>query len=467
MNQKEKLQKTLRMRHMMMIAFGGSIGAGLFVGSGAIIQDTGPSAVLTALMAGILVILIMRMLGEMVVAKPSLGSFSDYAREALGNWAGFTVGWLYWYFWVIVIAVEAIAGATILQDWIFPNTPLWILNLILLLALTLTNLFSVKAYGEFEYWFSLIKVVTITLFLLVGGAYVLGLLPGTTMNFSNLTTHGGFAPVGTGAVFVAIATIIFSFVGSEIVTIAAAESDESEKAVVKAVNSVIIRILMFYVGSVFLIVTIIPWNDDVALKNPYVNALKVIGIPGADVIMNLVVVTAVLSCLNSGLYTASRMLFALGNKGDAPKWMLNVTKRGVPLKAILTCTIFGFLSVIMSFISPDTVFQFLLNSSGAIALFVYLLIAISQLILRKKIENEMPHRLKFRMWGYPYVTIASIIAITMIIGSMGFNSETQSQLVLSIFSVIVVVILYIIKTNVTRKKAINSNIVEDDISKIK
>jgi GABA permease len=268
-------------------------------------------------------------------------------------------------------------------------------------------------------------------------------------------------------VFVAIATIIFSFVGSEIVTIAAAESDESEKAVVKAVNSVIIRILMFYVGSVFLIVTIIPWNDAVALKNPYVNALKVIGIPGADVIMNLVVVTAVLSCLNSGLYTASRMLFALGNKGDAPKWMLNVTKRGVPLKAILTCTIFGFLSVIMSFISPDTVFQFLLNSSGAIALFVYLLIAISQLILRKKIENEMPHRLKFRMWGYPYVTIASIIAITMIIGTMGFNSETQSQLVLSIFSVIVVVILYIIKTNVTRKKAINSNIVEDDISKVK
>jgi GABA permease len=167
------------------------------------------------------------------------------------------------------------------------------------------------------------------------------------------------------------------------------------------------------------------------------------------------------------VYTASRMLFALSAKGDAPKWMLNVTKRGVPLKAILTCTVFGFLSVIMSFISPDTVFQFLLNSSGAIALFVYLLISISQLILRRKIENETPHLLKFRMWGYPYITIASIIAITMIIGTMGFNSETRSQLVLSIFSVIIVVILYVVKANFTRQKMIHTNTVEDDIPEVK
>ncbi|KAB7706679.1 amino acid permease [Bacillus aerolatus] len=466
MNQGDKLQKGLKTRHLTMIAFGGSIGAGLFVGSGAIIQITGPAAVFTALMAGILVILVMRMLGEMVVAKPSLGSFSDYAREALGNWAGFTVGWLYWYFWVIVIAVEAIAGAAILRAWLFPDASLWALNLILLIVLTITNLFSVKAFGEFEYWFSLIKIVAIVLFLGIGGAYVLGLLPGTTMDFSNLTAHGGFTPLGSAAVFIAVATIIFSFVGSEIVTIAAAESAESEKAVVKAVNSVIVRIMMFYVGSVFLIVAIVPWNDSKALTNPYVGALKVIGIPGADMIMNLVVVTAVLSCLNSGIYTASRMLFALGDKGDAPKWMLDVTKRGVPLKAILTCTIFGFISVIMAFISPDKVFQFLLNSSGAIALFVYLLIAISQLRLRKKIERETPERLKLRMWAYPYLTIGSIMAMTAIIGSMAFNSATRSQLILSLLSAVVVVLLYVIKTNIERKKLTNADVVENDLSKI-
>lgn len=466
MNQEDKLQKSLKMRHLMMIAFGGSIGAGLFVGSGAIIQITGPAAVFTALMAGILVILVMRMLGEMVVAKPSLGSFSDYAREALGSWAGFTVGWLYWYFWVIVIAVEAIAGAAILRDWLFPNASLWALNLILLVVLTITNLFSVKAYGEFEYWFSLIKIVAIILFLAIGGSYVLGLLPGTELDFSNLTSHGGFTPNGSAAVFIAVATIIFSFVGSEIVTIAAAESAESERAVVKAVNSVIVRILTFYVGSVFLIVTIVPWNDGQALTNPYVSALKVIGIPGADMIMNLVVVTAVLSCLNSGIYTASRMLFALGDKGDAPKWMLDVTKNGVPVKAILTCTIFGFLSVIMAFVSPETVFQFLLNSSGAIAIFVYLLIAISQLRLRKKIEREMPERLKLRMWAYPYLTIGTIVAMVTIIGTMGFNADTRSQLILSLLSAIVVILLYVLKTNITKKKSASVDTIENEVSKV-
>jgi GABA permease len=465
MSQEGKLQKGLKLRHLTMIAFGGSIGAGLFVGSGAIIQVTGPAAVFTALMAGILVILVMRMLGEMVVAKPTLGSFSDYAREAIGNWAGFTVGWLYWYFWVIVIAVEAIAGAAILKAWLFPDVSLWALNLILMVLLTITNLFSVKSFGEFEYWFSLIKIVAIVLFLALGGAYVLGLLPGTTMDFSNLTSHGGFVPLGSAAVFVAVATIIFSFVGSEVVTIAAAESAESEKAVVKAVNSVIVRILTFYVGSVFIVVSIVPWNDSEALTNPYVGALKIIGIPGADMIMNLVVVTAVLSCLNSGIYTASRMLFALGDKGDAPKWMMDVSKKGVPVKAILTCTVFGFISVIMAFISPDTVFQFLLNSSGAVALFVYLLIAVSQLILRKKLEREAPERLKLRMWAYPYLTIGSIIAMVAVIATMGFNSGTRSQLMLSLLSAAVVVMIYAIKTRVLRKKSANANVLENEIYK--
>lgn len=466
MNQGNQLQKGLKLRHLTMIAFGGSIGAGLFVGSGAIIQMTGPAAFLTALMAGILVILVMRMLGEMVVAKPSLGSFSDYARDALGNWAGFTVGWLYWYFWVIVIAVEAIAGAAILRDWVFPNVSLWALNLILLVVLTITNVFSVKAYGEFEYWFSIIKIVAIVLFLGVGGAYLLGLLPGTEMDFSNLTAHGGFTPNGSAAVFVAVATIIFSFVGSEIVTIAAAESSESERGVVRAVNSVIVRIMTFYVGSVFIITAIIPWNNAKALTNPYVSALEVIGIPGAAGIMNLVVVTAVLSCLNSGIYTASRMLFALGDKGDAPKWMLHVTKRGVPLKAILTCTIFGFLSVIMAFVSPDTVFQFLLNSSGAIALFVYLLIAVSQLVLRKKMEREMPERLKLKMWAFPYLTILSIIAMAAIILSMAFDVNTRSQFILSLLSGIVVVVLYFIKKSISQKKSISIPLVNNEISKV-
>ena len=449
----QQLQKSLQLRHLTMIAFGGSIGAGLFVGSGALIKITGPAAVISALIAGTLVIMIMRMLGEMVVAKPTLGSFSDYAREALGNWAGFSVGWLYWYFWVIVIAVEAIAGAAILREWLFPNTPLWLLNLLIMVSLTITNLFSVRAFGEFEYWFSLIKIVAIVLFLILAGAFVLGLLPNTTRDFSNLTAHGGFAPLGYSAAFLAVATIIFSFVGSEVVTIAAAESAESEKGVVRAVNSVIVRIMMFYVGSVFLVVMIVPWTDHQALVNPYVSALKNIGIPYADQIMNLVIVTAVLSCLNSGIYTSSRMLFALADKGDAPQSIKKLSKNGVPVRAILSCTVFGFISVAMAFISPETVFQFLLNSSGAIAIFVYLFIAVSQLILRKKYTKECPERLKVKMWFYPYLTILTITAMSCIVITMAFNPATRSQLYLSILSVVVVLVLFHIKNVITARKS--------------
>lgn len=322
-----------------------------------------------------------------------------------------------------------------------------------MVSLTITNLFSVRAFGEFEYWFSLIKIVAIVLFLILAGSFVLGLLPNTTRDFSNLTAHGGFAPLGYSAAFLAVATIIFSFVGSEVVTIAAAESAESEKGVVRAVNSVIVRIMMFYVGSVFLVVMIVPWTDHQALVNPYVSALKNIGIPYADQIMNLVIVTAVLSCLNSGIYTSSRMLFALADKGDTPQSIKKLTKNGVPVRAILSCTVFGFISVAMAFISPETVFQFLLNSSGAIAIFVYLFIAISQLILRKKYEKECPERLKVKMWLYPYLTILTITAMSCIVITIAFNPATRSQLYLSILSVVVVLVLFHIKNIFSARKS--------------
>ena len=301
----------------------------------------------------------------------------------------------------------------------------------------------------------LIKIVAIVLFLICASAFVLGLLPNTKMDFSNLTAHGGFAPLGYSAAFLAVATIIFSFVGSEVVTIAAAESVESERAVVRAVNSVIVRIMTFYVGSVFLVVMIVPWTDHQALVNPYVSALKTIGIPYADKIMNLVIVTAVLSCLNSGIYTASRMLFALADKQDAPQAIKKLTNNGVPVRAILTCTVFGFVSVAMAFVSPDTVFQFLLNSSGAIAIFVYLLIAISQLILRKKYERECPEKLKIRMWCFPYLTIFTIVSLCLIILTMAYNPDTRSQLFLSVVSFAVVIILYRIKTVVQSRNQKN------------
>src|ERR1700712_4144328 len=219
-----ELKKGLKQRHLTMIAMGGVIGAGLFVGSGVVFTETGPGAFLTYALCGVIVIRVMRMLGEMATANPSTGSFADYARRALGGWAGFSVCWLYWYFWVIVVGFEAVAGAKILTYWI--DAPLWLLSLILMVLMTATNLFSVSSFGEFEFWFAGIKVAAIIVFIGIGSLYVLGIWPDKSMDFSNLTSNGGFFPNGIGAGFTSIVVVIFSMVGAEIATIAAAESKD-------------------------------------------------------------------------------------------------------------------------------------------------------------------------------------------------------------------------------------------------
>ena len=255
-----ELKKGLKQRHLTMIAMGGVIGAGLFVGSGTVISEAGPSAFLSYAITGVLIILVMRMLGEMATANPSTGSFADYARQAIGGWAGFSVGWLYWYFWVIVIGFEAVAGAKVLQYWL-PGVPLWLMSLVLMTLMTATNLFSVSSFGEFEFWFAGIKVAAIIVFLVLGTLFVLGAWPDKSLDFSNLTAHGGFFPHGVGAVFSAIVVVIFSMVGAEVATIAAAESPDPGKSIARATNSVILRIAIFFVGSIFLLAVILPWNN--------------------------------------------------------------------------------------------------------------------------------------------------------------------------------------------------------------
>jgi len=374
----------------------------------------------------------------MAVANPSTGSFADYARQALGGWAGFSVGWLYWYFWVIVVGFEAVAGAGILQRWL-PDVPLWSMALVLMLLMTGTNLVSVASYGEFEYWFAGVKVATIAIFITLGTLFVLGLWPNRSLDFSNLTEHGGFLPNGVGSLFSGIVVVIFSMVGAEIATVAAAESAEPERGIVRATNSVVLRVIVFFVGSVFLLATILPWNSTKLGASPYVSAMEELGIPAAAEIMNLVVLTAVLSCLNSGLYTASRMLFVLSARKEAPAAMLKVSSRGVPMWSILASSLIGFLCVIAAYVSPDKVFLFLLNSSGAIILFVYLLICLSQLRLRPKTP---PERLRVKMWAYPFLTLATAAAILGVLASMFVRDDTRSQVVLSLVAWGVVLVAF-------------------------
>ena len=434
-----KLSKGLKQRHLTMIAIGGVIGAGLFVGSGVVIANTGPGAFLGYALTGVLIVLVMRMLGEMAAAHPSTGSFADYARRALGGWAGFSVGWLYWYFWVIVVGFEAVAGAKILTYWV--DAPLWLLSLGLMILMTATNLFSVSSFGEFEFWFAGIKVFAIIAFLALGTIFVIGLWPNKSWDFSNLTAYGGFFPLGVGAVFSSIVVVIFSMVGAEIATIAAAESEDPARAVVRATNSVVARISIFFVGSVFLLAVILPWNSTQLSASPYVSAFDAMGIPYAATIMNAVVLTAVLSCLNSGLYTASRMLFVLAGRREAPAGLVKLSRRGVPMAAILTSTVVGFLCVVAAAISPNGVFLFLLNSSGAVILFVYLLIALSQLVLRRRVAAE---QLKVKMWFYPWLTLLTIAGIVAVLVLMYLDTSSREQLLLSLLAWAVFIGLYLI-----------------------
>lgn len=438
------LRDGLKQRHMTLIALGGVIGAGLFVGSGVVIGETGPVSILSFLLAGGLAILVMRMLGEMAVARPAVGSFYAYARLSLGSWGGFTIGWLYWYFWVNVVALEAVTGATILHAWL-PGIDLWVISLCLMVLLTVVNLFSVKSFGEFEYWFASLKVAAIVVFLVVGLVFVVGLWPGAHADASNLTGHGGFAPKGLGRALTSVIPAVGFFTGAEIAALAAAESTEPRRAVARATHSVVLRVLLFYVGSIFLIVAIVPWNAESMSDGPYVAALQQIGIPAAADVMRVIILVAVLSALNAGLYSASRIVFALTRNGDAPRGLTRLSRNGVPRRAILLATVLGYVSVVFAYVSPDTVFSFIVHSYGAVALFVYLLVALSQVRLRRRLEREDPGALTLKMWGYPYLSWFTVAAMGCVILTMAFLPDTRMDFVASTLTLAVVLGAYALR----------------------
>ena len=435
------LAHTLRRRHMAMIAIGGSVGAGLFIGSGAVIHAAGPAAVVSYAIAGALVLLTLRALGEMVVARPASGSFSDYARLALGPRAGFAIGWLYWWMYSVLVAAEAVAGAAMLSGWI--PLPGWLLSLLLLVVMTGANLISVRVFGETESLFSLVKVATIVGFLVLGGLYALGLWPGGEgVVLSNLWAHGGFVPNGWAAVLAAVVVVLFSFGGVEIVTIAAGESDEPEQGVARATTNVLWRIALFYIASILVVVAVVPWDTAELLKSPFVSVMETVGVPAAPLVMEVVVFIAVLSVLNAALYTSSRMLHVLTRQGDAPRALASVTRRGVPARAILLGTCVGYASVVGNYLWGDAVFGFLVASIGAILLVLFLVIVASQLVMGARLRREEPERLRFRMWGFPYLSWAVLVALLSVLGAMAVLPDQRTPLVATLVSVAVVLVAY-------------------------
>ncbi len=435
------LSRSLRPRHVTMITIGGIIGAGLFVGSSAAIAAAGPAIVISYVLTGLLVLLIMRMLGEMAVGMPHIRSFTEFARAGLGNWAGFSVGWLYWYFWVIVIPVEAIAGATIIQGWL-PGVPAWQIGTVLMALMTGVNLMSARAYGEFEFWFASIKVTAIIAFILVAAAHAFGFRSPTGPTFANLVAHGGFAPHGALAALAAVTTVIFSMMGAEIVTIAAVESTEPARAVARMTSTVIGRILIFYVGSIFMIVSVVPWDLVQPGQSPFTLVLDTIHIPYASTIMAWIILTAVLSCLNSAFYVASRVLFVLAAHGDAPHWLVKTNRRHVPARSVLLASVAGFAGVLAAILSPSMVFAFLVNASGALIVFIYLAIAVSQVRVRRQDERAGKPPSALPMWLFPWLSYLAIAGMVAVLIAMAITPSHHAEFWTSVVSVLVALAAY-------------------------
>lgn len=438
-----QLGRSLRSRHVQMIAIGGIIGAGLFVGSSTTIATAGPAVIITYAISGLMVLMIMRMLSEMAMTAPGTGSFTEFVRLGLGHGAGFVAGWLYWYFWVVVVPVEAIAGAVIVRQWL-PQFEVWQLGTFLLALMTGVNLLSTRSYGEVEFWLSSLKVGAIIVFILLAGAWAFGFTSPAGPTFANLTAHGGFAPAGYAAVLAAVTSVIFSVVGAEISTIAAAESNEPAKTIAQAATSVALRILLFYILSIGLIVCVLPWNSIVPGESPFTAVLVMMKIPFAGTAMSLIVLVAVLSCLNSSLYVTSRVLFVLAAKGDAPKWLVAVTGRQVPARSILVGSVFGYFALAASVLSPKMVFSFLVNSSGATMLIIYFMVCAAQIRHRYMVDAVAPERLVLRMWWFPYASYLTAGAILAVLIAMAFKHDLMVQLVTSLAVAALVWLAYVV-----------------------
>ena len=438
-----ELSRSLQPRHVTMISIGGIIGAGLFVGSSASIVATGPAIVLSYLITGTLVLLVMRMLGEMAVMLPAVRSFTEFARVGLGPWAGFVAGWLYWYFWIIVVPVEAIAGATILHGWL--GLPSWLLGLVLMGVMTGVNLMSARSYGEFEFWFASIKVAAILVFIALAAAFACGFTSSSGPTFANLTRYGGFVPKGWMSVLAGAVTVYFSLTGAEITTIAAAESSEPARAVARMSSSVIVRILTFYVGSVLLIVTVVPWIEVRPGESPFTLALTTMHFRWASLAMSAIILTAVLSCLNSAFYVCSRVLFVLAEHGDAPQWLVQLNARRVPARSVWVGSLAGVLGILAAINYPQTVFAFLVNASGALMVFIYMMVALAHIRLRRAREARGEPAPALTMWLFPWSSYAAVGGMAAVLIAMALTpGELTTELRISVVALAVAAIAFFI-----------------------
>ncbi|WP_205413021.1 amino acid permease [Austwickia chelonae] len=412
------LHRTLKNRHIQMIALGGAIGTGLFYGSSASIKMAGPAIILAYLVGGLMIFLIMRALGEMSVQNPVSGAFAHYAHENVGPFAGFFSGWNYWFNYVTVSMAELAVVGIYVNFW-FPDIPKWVSSAVFLVLITAINLVSVSAYGEFEFWFALIKVVAIIAMILFGLAMILFGLGngGDPVGLSNLTEHGGFFPHGWWGVTTALVIVMFSFGGVELIGITAGEAADPARSIPKAINEVVLRIFVFYVGAIFVILCIFPWERVGDEGSPFVTVFAKIGIPAAASLLNMVVLTAAVSAYNSGLYSNGRMLLSLAKQGNAPSFLQRVSAQGSPYAGILVSSAVTGIAVLLTYLLPGKVFLYLISVALTAANLNWILIVFTQLKFRQRIGVEEAGKLKFPMPLHPfsnYLVLAFLGLVTVL-----------------------------------------------------
>lgn len=448
----EGMSRNLKNRHIQMIALGGAIGTGLFYGSATGIQLTGPSIILAYVIGGIIIFVVMRALGEMSVHTPVSGAFSFYAYQNWSRFAGFFSGWNYWFNYILVSMAELAVVGTYANFWL-PGVPTWLTAMAFLVVITLVNLVDVKAYGEIEFWLAIIKV-TAVLAMIVFGIVLIVMgsdLGGTPASVSHLWDWGGFMPNGVTGLALVFVVVMFSFGGVELIGITAGEADNPKKTIPKAINQVVYRILIFYVGSMFVILSIYPWTKIDGSMSPFVAIFDGIGISGAAHVLNVVVLTASISAYNSGLYANGRMLYSLAHQGNAPKFLGRLNRSGSPMWGVLVSSGVTAVAVVLAFVVPNRVFAILISVALAAGIINWVMVIITQIQFRRRIGPEEVRKLAFRMPLYPVANIIVIVFLVALFIGMAFMPDYRIAAIVGPIWILLLTCAYWTKQMMTKK----------------
>ncbi|MBO0587330.1 amino acid permease [Sporosarcina sp. E16_8] len=446
--QEQQLSRGLKNRHVQLIAIGGAIGTGLFLGAGKSIHLAGPSILFAYLITGIVCFLIMRALGELLLTNLEYNSFVDFVQDYMGNMAAFVTGWTYWFCWISIAMADLTAVGLYTQFW-FPDVPQWMPGLIALVVLLFMNLATVKLFGEMEFWFALVKIIAI-LALIVIGIYMI--IKGFSTDsgpssFSNLWSHGGMFPNGIHGFILSFQMVVFAFAGIELVGLTAGETENPEKVIPKAINNIPIRILIFYIGALIVIMSIYPWNAINPMESPFVQVFVAVGIAAAAGIVNFVVLTSAASACNSAVFSTSRMIYSLAKDNNAPAPFSKLTSNKVPSNALFFSTVVILISVVLNYVMPEGVFTLITSISTVCFIFIWGITVICHLKYRKT-RPDLANASKFKMPLHPFSNYLILAFLAFVIVVLALVEDTRVALfVTPVWFILLIVIYQIRKIN--------------------